>query len=294
MFRYSPHFQQLRCRVENELSAALTSEDKSENTLTLAMRYACQAGGKRLRPVLLLEFTELCAGDVAQALSLAAAVEMIHCYSLVHDDLPCMDNSLIRRGKPSVFAAYGEDMALLAGDALLTRAFEWMMRPSGVPAENVLTAAGILARAAGVDGMVGGQMMDLQFEGKSPELSKLRLLHGKKTAALIAAACEMGVVAAGGNEEQRRAARTYGVETGLCFQIVDDLLDVTSSPDTLGKPTGADEKNGKATYPALIGIDAAREAAHRHVQAATRALRLFGDAADALIALTWALYTRES
>ena len=197
-----------------------------------AMTYACTDGGKRIRPVLTLEFCRLCGGDVAAAMPFAMAIEMIHSYSLVHDDLPCMDNSLLRRGRPSTHVVYGETMALLAGDGLLNLAFETMLRAetrAGLPAERVLGAASALADASGIDGMVGGQVIDLESEGKAIELSTLEALQEGKTAALLTAACVMGARLAGADPEREEAARLFGYNIGLSFQIVDDILDVRPS-----------------------------------------------------------------
>ncbi len=291
---YSPHFERLLRLADAEILRAMPAPGGPEDTAARAMAYACAGGGKRLRPVLLLEFARLGGGDVQAALPFAAAVEMVHCYSLVHDDLPCMDNSPLRRGKPSVFAAFGEDIALLAGDGLLTRAFEWMLREGrDVPAERVVRAARILADAAGIDGMVGGQTMDVESGGKSPDLAALQTLQRRKTAALIAAACEMGAVLGGADPVLCEAAVRYGTEMGLCFQIVDDLLDVTASADALGKPVRADSHNGKATYVSLLGEEAAGELADERCRNALAALDAFGAEAAELAALTRALRVRD-
>ena len=221
---------------------------------------------------------------------------MIHSYSLVHDDLPCMDNSLMRRGRPSTHAVYGETMALLAGDALLTRAFEVMLRPDPahpLPPEHRLAAAAALADAAGADGMVGGQVIDLQSEGKQIGRDDLEALQEGKTAALIAAACVMGVCLAGGDDRQRAAARAYGHAIGLGFQIVDDILDVTATPETLGKPVGSDAQNEKVTYVSLLGIDGARQLAAQHTRQALSALDAFDGQTASLRQLAEALLTRD-
>lgn len=292
---YTPRLQEYSEKIEQELVRAMPPQNGLQKTVACAMAYACEAGGKRLRPVLLLEFTRLCGGRADQALPFACALEMIHSYSLVHDDLPCMDNSLLRRGRPSVFAKYGEDMALLAGDGLLTRAFEWMLKAencSGIDPKTAMTAAFLIADAAGIGGMVGGQTIDLQSEGKTIDLPTLQALQEGKTAALIMAACEAGAVLGGASAAQREAARRFGYELGLCFQIVDDLLDVTSTPERLGKPVGADENNQKATYVSLLGFEEARALAKRRTEAAKAELELFGEEAQDLRALTEALLSR--
>ncbi len=260
-----------------------------------AMTYACTDGGKRIRPVLTLEFCRLCGGDVAAAMPFAMAIEMIHSYSLVHDDLPCMDNSLLRRGRPSTHAVYGETMALLAGDGLLNLAFETMLRADSratLPAERVLGAASALADASGIDGMVGGQVIDLASEGKAIELSTLEALQEGKTAALLTAACVMGARLAGADTEKEEAARLFGYNVGLSFQIVDDILDVTASADELGKPVGSDADNEKVTYVSLLGLDEARRLAAERTKTALEALAVFGEEADSLRQLAQALLTR--
>ena len=249
-----------------------------------AMRYACSEGGKRLRPVLALEFCRLCGDEPGRAMPFAAAVEMIHSYSLIHDDLPCMDDSPLRRGKPSVHAAFGEDMALLAGDGLLNLAFETILDPAnraGIPAERALSAAFALAKAAGVYGMVGGQVIDLESEGRAIDIDLLRILQEGKTAALIAAACEVGCIIGGGGARQVAAAQRYGIHIGLCFQMIDDILDVTSTSEELGKPVGSDASNEKTTYVSLLGLDEVRRLAQEHTDAAVSALKTFKrDTAD--------------
>lgn len=260
-----------------------------------AMAYACADGGKRIRPVLTLEFCRLCGGDPSAAMPFAMAIEMIHSYSLVHDDLPCMDNSLLRRGRPSTHAVYGETMALLAGDGLLNLAFETMLRADNrakLPAERVLGAASALADASGIDGMVGGQVIDLQSEGKAIELSTLEALQEGKTAALLTAACVMGARLAGADPAKEEAARLYGYNVGLSFQIVDDILDVTASAEQLGKPVGSDADNEKVTYVSLLGLDEARRLAAERTQTALAALDVFGEEADSLRQLAQALLTR--
>ncbi|MBR3779297.1 MAG: polyprenyl synthetase family protein [Clostridia bacterium] len=261
-----------------------------------AMAYATADGGKRIRPVLTLEFCRLCGGDPAAALPAAAAIEMIHSYSLVHDDLPCMDNSLLRRGKPSTHAVYGETMALLAGDGLLNLAFETVLSPKnrdGLTAECVLGAASALADAAGIEGMVGGQVIDLASEGKSIDLTTLEALQRGKTAALLIAACVMGARLAGATPEQETAARTFGENVGLAFQIVDDILDVTADATKLGKPVGSDAENEKTTYVSLLGLEEARRLAAQRTAEAVEALSVFGKEADSLRQLALALLTRD-
>lgn len=278
--------------VEKGMAQALPKEDAAVSVAPL-MAYACEGGGKRLRPVLLLEFCRLCGGNTEAVLPFAAAVEMIHSYSLVHDDLPCMDNSPLRRGKPSVHAAYGETMALLAGDALLNRAFEVMLEPKGeVPPAVALRAAHELAHNAGIYGMIGGQVLDLACEGKAVTLSTLQELQKKKTGALITASCRMGAILGGGSEEHIEQAGRYGDFLGACFQIVDDILDITSNAETLGKPVGSDDEHQKNTYVSLLGLEEARRRAAEYTEQAKTALTMFGESRTDLCALAEALLVR--
>ena len=293
---YSEAMQRHLAAFEAALPSYMPGTDGLQATVAEAMAYACTDGGKRIRPVLVMEFCRLCGGDAAAAMPFAMAVEMIHAYSLVHDDLPCMDNSPLRRGRPSTHAKYGETMALLAGDGLLNLAFETMLRAQNrvaLPAERVLSAASALADAAGIDGMVGGQVIDLQSEGKAIELPVLEALQEGKTAALLTAACVMGARLAGASAEREEAARAFGYNVGLSFQIVDDILDVTATAEELGKPVGSDADNEKVTYVSLLGLDEARRLAVRRTDAAIAALAVFGDDADSLRRLAEALLTRK-
>lgn len=296
MSLYTSRLQTYVEKIEQHILAAMPRTDTPQKTVSEAMAYACEGGGKRLRPVLVMAFSQLCGGDADAALPFACALEMIHCYSLVHDDLPCMDNSLLRRGRPSTFAKYGEDMALLAGDGLLTRAFEWGLAPQnvrGVGATAAVEAMSILADAAGIDGMVGGQTIDLESEGLEIDLATLQTLQEKKTGALIVAACEMGAVLGRADEQRRACAKAYGAALGRAFQIVDDILDVTADAQVLGKPVGADSENEKVTYVSLLGLEQARKLADEQTTAALAALDAFGVAADDIRQLTAELLKRE-
>ncbi len=292
---YTESLQQHCDAFERALPDYMPKTGGLQTVVAEAMAYACADGGKRIRPVLTMEFCRLCGGDPSAAMPFAMAIEMIHSYSLVHDDLPCMDNSLLRRGRPSTHAVYGETMALLAGDGLLNLAFETMLRAEnrvGISAERVLGAASALADASGIDGMVGGQVIDLASEGKAIELSTLEALQEGKTAALLTAACVMGARLAGADEKQEEAARLFGYNVGLSFQIVDDILDVTASADELGKPVGSDADNEKVTYVSLLGLDEARRLAAERTSAALEALDIFEEEADSLRQLAQALLTR--
>ena len=251
--------------VERALEQSLPAP--SEGALTApvmdSMRYSVFVGGKRIRPVMALAFCRLCGGKPEEALPFACAVEMVHTYSLIHDDLPCMDDDDLRRGRPTNHKVFGEAMALLAGDGLLTKAFETALSFSG-PSEDTLRGARILAQCAGAQGMVGGQCIDLDSEGKTVDLDLLREMDLGKTVALISAACQMGCVAAGAGEDALENARRYAEGVGMAFQIRDDILDLTGTQEELGKPVGSDEKNQKKTYPALYGMEQARKAVEEY------------------------------
>ena len=284
------------CRLfEETLPTYLPSGGLLQDTVVKAMHYACADGGKRIRPVLTMEFCRLTGGDVSSALPFAAAIEMIHSYSLIHDDLPCMDNSPLRRGKPSVHVAFGEDMALLAGDALLNRAFEVMLTENpAVPPQKAMAAAKTLADAAGIFGMVGGQVIDLESEGRVISRERLEKLQDGKTAALLRAACMMGAILGGADEGRIAAAKAFGEHLGLTFQIVDDILDVTATAAALGKPVGSDAENEKVTFVSLLGIEAAKALAAEKTALALQALKEFpGDTAP-LQHLAQALLNRKS
>lgn len=221
-----------------------------------AMRYSLQNGGKRVRPLLTLLFCDAAGGKAENALPFASAVEYIHTYSLIHDDLPCMDNDALRRGKPSNHVVYGEATALLAGDSLLTAAFEVLSSARGRCSDQAVSQAVMcLSRLAGARGMAGGQQLDLENEGKKADFDSLRLMDQLKTGALIEAACELGCLAAGADETMLKAAREFAENVGLAFQIQDDILDVTSSASKLGKNTGSDVLNDKSTYVSLLGVE---------------------------------------
>lgn len=258
-----------------------------------AMQYSLGAGGKRLRPVLCLSCAALCGAEMHSVLPFAAAIEMIHTYSLIHDDLPAMDDDDLRRGKPSNHKAFDEATAILAGDALLTDAFV-SMAGCNLPADRLLQAIVELGQAAGSSGMVGGQMWDMLFTGRAgvtPE--ELRLMHSMKTGALLQASCLCGAILAGADKETQNAISTYGKELGVAFQIADDILDITSDTETLGKPAASDIAQGKNTYPSLFGLEKSRELAQEHSRNAHEAIHNFsGDNADFLKALATYTVTR--
>jgi geranylgeranyl pyrophosphate synthase len=239
------------------IDAALEDAFKGALSLPLsglaeAMRYSLLAGGKRIRPILVLEFCRICGGSVEKALPVACAIEMLHTYSLIHDDLPCMDNDTLRRGRPTNHVVYGECTATLAGDALQAEAFGTILR-SDLAADRKAKCAEYLADAVGLDGMCGGQFLDMLGEGKTLSEQELMDINSRKTGALLTAACRIGVAAAGGTERQLEAASFYGAAIGAAFQIRDDMLDVLSTEQELGKPIGSDEQEQKNTYMALYG-----------------------------------------
>lgn len=265
-------------KINTALEKFLPEDD---DVVAQAMKYSVRNGGKRVRPSLVLEFCRVCGGDIEKALPFACALEMIHTYSLIHDDLPCMDNDDFRRGKPSCHVAFGEANALLAGDGLLTLAFETAAK-SELPCELTVKGIAELAKAAGVCGMIGGQVMDLQNEGRKISLDTLNKTEELKTGELIRAACVLGCIAAGADGEKIKAAEKYAAGIGLAFQIIDDILDVVGDEKALGKPVGSDEENEKSTYVTLLGIDGSREKAALLTREAKDALNVFGTDTQAL------------
>ncbi len=260
--------------IEEKLRELLPNESCREAAVIKAMSYSLLAGGKRVRPTLVLAFCEALGGEVEAALPYACAIEMIHTYSLIHDDLPCMDNDDLRRGKPSNHKVFGEDIALLAGDALQSLAFDVMLRPESLEKAgmNGASAAAVLAYACGPTGMVGGQVIDLETEGKDPDLDTIKEMYAKKTGALLSAACVMGAVLAGADEGVIASVRTYAEKIGLAFQIVDDILDIESDTETLGKPVGSDAENEKVNYVTKVGVNEGRALAFKLTKQAVEAL----------------------
>lgn len=283
--------------IETALKGYLPSGEFTEQTLIDSMEYSLMCGGKRIRPLLTLLFCELCGEDAEKALPFACAVEMVHTYSLIHDDMPCMDDDDYRRGKPSNHKVYGEDIATLSGDALQSLAFEIMTSDdvaNSISPKNALKAANALAKHCGVLGMVGGQVIDIQHEGKKADISILQEMDEKKTAALIKASCEMGCIVAGADEEKVNAATQYAHSIGIAFQIVDDILDVTSTSEQLGKPVGSDSENEKSTYVSLLGIDKCRELVKELTDSAINSLSVFDNDTQALKDLALSLANRNN
>ena len=239
--------------VEERLGQFFSVPEQNElHGFAKAARYSLLAGGKRIRAILVLEFCRLCGGDPHEALDIACAIEMLHAYSLIHDDLPCMDNDDLRRGKPTNHIVFGECVATLTGDVLQAEAFGTILR-SGLSDNARLRCAMHLADAVGFEGMCGGQYLDMLGEGKKLSTAQLDEINARKTGALLIAACTMGVSAAGGTSEQEKAAAQFGTAIGMAFQIRDDMLDVLSSEEELGKPIGSDREESKNTYMALLG-----------------------------------------
>jgi farnesyl diphosphate synthase len=281
--------------VEETLAGLLTPADPAAPRLWQAMRYAALAGGKRLRPFLVLQSAQLFGVSGEPALRTAAAVEMIHAYSLAHDDLPAMDDDDLRRGQPTVHRQFDEATAILAGDALQTLAFEVLADAATHPSAEVRAAlVGALARASGGAGMAGGQMLDLSVADSDWDQSTVRQLQSMKTAALFACACESGAILGQAPPDQQAALRTFGVNFGLAFQITDDLMDATGDARDAGKAVGKDAAQGKATLVTLEGVDGAREMAARFCHNAMESLDLYGDKADLLRDVTRSVTDRRT
>ena len=268
--------------VEKNLLIELKKNSALEDKLAQAMQYSLMSGGKRLRPILLMAAADSINGSGEKFLTVASAIEMIHTYSLIHDDLPAMDNDDYRRGKLTNHKVFGEATAILAGDALLTLAFEVMTRQENISPEILLKVVQEMSIAAGAAGMVGGQSIDLESEDKKISMSTLKKMHMAKTGALFKAAIRSGAILAGANSEQLDALTIYAEKFGLAFQITDDILDVIGDEKNLGKPVGSDEKNNKSTYVTLTSIETAKNLAQKAVDDAVDALKNFGAEADFL------------
>lgn len=271
--------------INNALHERLPHEEQFPESLHKAMRYSLFAGGKRLRPVLALAACEAAGGSFDAALDAACAIECIHTYSLIHDDLPALDNDALRRGRPTCHIVFGEAAAIMAGDALLTIAFTIMSRANKKDAARALKAIAEVAGAAGSTGMIGGQVVDIESEGRDVEFPVLEYIHIHKTGKLILASVRAGAIMAGADDVQLTSLTRYGEAAGLAFQIADDILDVEGSPEYLGKATGGDAAKGKVTYPAVIGIEESRKRAAELVERAVDALDAFDDKAEPLRAI---------
>ena len=279
--------------VDAALDGYLPKAKQRPATIHAAMRYTVFAGGKRLRPVMCLAAAEACGGEAAAALAPACAVELLHTYSLVHDDLPCMDDDDLRRGRPTCHKVYGEGMAVLCGDALLTHAFAVLAQTPVTRRYATREHVAELATAGGSTQLIGGQVMDLEGEGKSLTKRQLVLIHEAKTAALLTTSLRLGAMTANATPAKLAALSQFGHALGLAFQVIDDILDVTQSTAVLGKTAGKDQAVAKATYPAIIGLPAARREATRLTQVALQALQPFGAKGERLRELANHLLLRE-
>lgn len=262
--------------INSKLIEYLPAANDGQRDVVRAMKYSISNGGKRLRPILTLEFCKACGGNIDDAIPLACAIEYIHTYSLIHDDLPCMDDDDLRRGNPSCHKMFGEATALLAGDALLTHAFE-LITDANISEGAKVTAVGLLAQNAGVGGMIGGQVLDLKYESADPSISELLTVHKLKTGALISAACLLGCIAGGADSDKISAASKFAYNLGIAFQIKDDLLDVLGDEEKLGKPIGSDAQNDKITYVSLVGVEKAQKDVETLTYSAVEQLNKFVD-----------------
>ncbi len=292
MFDLSSYLARRTLLIEEHLEALLPQETSAGGRLIEAMRYSLFAGGKRIRPVLCLAAAETVGGTAADALSVACALEMIHTYSLIHDDLPAMDDDALRRGKPTCHIAFDEATAILAGDGLLTFAFEIIASRCPAPPARTLAVLSLIAWAAGPQGMVRGQMLDMVIQGRPANVQEVEHLHGLKTGAMIEAALAAGALIAGGTDSEVAALRAFGRKLGLAFQVVDDILNVEGDPAIMGKAAGTDRIQGKNSYPALIGLEKSKEKAQNLLNEALESLSLFDFRADPLRAIARYVVTR--
>ena len=285
MFNLDQYLDRTGKRINTALDKLLPPETAQPPTIHKAMRYSIFAGGKRIRPVLTLAACEAVGGRMAAALPLACAVECIHTYSLIHDDLPCMDDDDLRRGRPTSHKVYGEGIAVLAGDALLTHAFQLAAQKAEYVKE--------LARAAGSLGLIAGQVQDLENESRAATLAEVKTTHRNKTGALINASIRLGALAGHATPAQLKRLTRYGDDLGLAFQVIDDILDATSTKEIMGKSVRADEKNKKSTFPKLLGIEKSRTYAAELIADAHAQLRGFGKKAEPLRSIADFFLTRK-
>lgn len=279
--------------VDKWLCRYMTAPANAPDAIYDAMNYSVSAGGKRVRPVIMMATYELFCHNIDNIMPFACAIEMIHTSSLIHDDLPAMDNSALRRGRPTNHIVYGEAMAVLAGDGLLTLAFETMLDAKNIQADTILKAAAYVGKCTGNSGMIGGQVMDISFEGKQIPFDTLKELHSKKTGALINASAVAGAIVGGADSSQQAAVEQFATYLGLAFQIKDDILDVTGDAEALGKPVGSDIQNNKNTYVSLFGVDNAQAMLIECSQKAIDALTSLDKKSDFLLSLAWNLQKRD-
>ena len=288
------YLKEHQIQVETWMQSLVPAQPGPLAQVMESMRYSLFAGGKRLRPILLMAAADAVGSDGQRFLQSACALEMIHTYSLIHDDLPAMDDDDYRRGRLTNHKVFGEGMAILAGDGLLTLAFETLISQQGVTPDVLVRVTREVAQAAGPSGMVGGQAIDLGSEGRQPSSEVMKLMHRLKTGALFRASLRAGAMLGGGSDEDVRGLTDYAERFGLAFQITDDILDVTGTEAALGKPIGSDEKNNKATYVSVYSLPEARRMAQESVTDAVAALGRFGDRAWVLRSLAEYLLTRDS
>ncbi len=283
--------REYQAKIDNRLDMLIPDTDRPYKSVVDAARYSLLSGGKRIRPVFLLEFYKLCGKDDACAYNFACALEMVHTYSLIHDDLPCMDNDDMRRGKPSCHKKYSETTALLAGDALLTNAFLTASETVGIESEYIREAVSCLAKCAGINGMIAGQVIDTENLCGDSTDSTLSM-YELKTGELLKAAALIGVILAGGTDEQKCAAAAFGENLGIAFQLIDDILDTVGDEKTLGKPVGSDDKNDKNTIVKQLGIDKAKQLAEQYTKNALSSLERFNGDKTNIIELCEYLLSR--
>lgn len=285
---FKSRLEQWTALVNRRLDQYIIEKDTPEGTIYKAMKYSLNAGGKRLRPVLALAVCEMLGGDENEVLPYACAIEMIHTYSLIHDDLPAMDNDDFRRGMPTNHKVFGEATAILAGDALLNNAFEIMLQAAARNNERLsekIKAMEIIARSSGTGGMIGGQVTDLEAAGRAISAETLEYMHRCKTGALIKAPVLSAAILCGAGEEENRQLDEYAGKIGLAFQIKDDIMDVECSFEDMGKASGSDAANGKSTFVTLYGLEQSKKMLHETIEQAIEALEIFGSKADFLVEL---------
>lgn len=291
------YLQEKQNVIETALKGAVQPHNKNAQIIYDAMEYSLLAGGKRLRPALFLTVLESFGKDIEKYIDFACALEMIHTYSLIHDDLPAMDNDDLRRGKPTNHKVFGEDYAILAGDGLLTHSFSKMLGTAlNLPTEDyslLVKAVNYVSLAAGLEGMLTGQVLDINAEGRNITLDELKLIHKYKTGALFSCAIVSAGILAGASESELVCLKEYADKFGIAFQIIDDILDVIGDEESLGKPVGSDEKNGKQTYPYFLGLEGAKEAAKEASEAAVDALKPLGEKGNNLKELAIYLLNRK-
>ena len=280
--------------VNKSLEKFIEEKEAPQATIYKAMNYSINAGGKRIRPVIMLSCAELIGGTSDGVMPFACALEMIHTYSLIHDDLPCMDNDDLRRGKPTNHKVFGEAMAVLAGDALLNKAFETILKNSQVSPNMTLAALSEIATASGTEGMIGGQVIDIESENKQIDAVTLMTLHLNKTGALIMTAARVGALLSGGGREDLLLMEEFSRYLGIAFQIKDDILDVEGSEEALGKKIGADEENKKSTFVSIYGLEQSKKILYDYTQKAIEILSSYGEKAEFLIELCKFLLSREN